>query len=608
MINIFMQNLIEKLRPLVGLNGWDYCVLWKLSEDQRFIEWIGCCCAGSSETIQNVGEGIFLPVSSVTSCRDTIFPHPWKKTCNLIAQLPSSIPLDSGIHAQTLISNQSNWLNCSNSSELNILEETVGTRVLIPIPGGLIELFVRKQVPEDQHVIDFITAQCNIFMQQDALINSNTMDTNFTIDVNAMSNIQSNQLSCDGNDGKDSNNHFHPSVSPGTPSENLSLPHDISIDRIHLCNSSMNFMQQYENNSRNTLKSDAFLEMSHDSFLLDKQMNPLESTAENKLQDMDTLQKCIMTDTQNMHMQYMESLENKEQQGDDKDSTKQEMGRSGSISDCSDQIDEIEDVKCRRRTGNGPQSKNLVAERRRRKKLNDRLYALRALVPKITKLDRASILGDAIEYVKDLQKEAKELQDDLEEHSEDDAAKRNSMNANHINNVQSDMLCQNGTNLGIKPERGKSTLNEFQAADGHITKQNQDLETSNDKTQQMEPQVEVAQIDENEFFIKVFCEHKPGGFVRLMEAFHSLGMEVTSANVTTNKNLVSNVFKVEKKDSEIVQAEDVRDSLLEITRNPFGEWTEMGKASENGNGRDYQPHHHHNHQISPYHQLHHLHS
>ncbi|KAL0645669.1 hypothetical protein Bca4012_043960 [Brassica carinata] len=53
---------------------------------------------------------------------------------------------------------------------------------------------------------------------------------------------------------------------------------------------------------------------------------------------------------------------------------------------------------------------HVVAERRRREKLNERFITLRSLVPFVTKMDKVSILGDTIEYVNHLSKRIHELE------------------------------------------------------------------------------------------------------------------------------------------------------------------------------------------------------
>ncbi|OIW15785.1 hypothetical protein TanjilG_04320 [Lupinus angustifolius] len=62
---------------------------------------------------------------------------------------------------------------------------------------------------------------------------------------------------------------------------------------------------------------------------------------------------------------------------------------------------------------NADRSKTLISERRRRGRMKDKLYALRSLVPNITKMDKASIIGDAVEYVHGLQAQAKKLKSEV---------------------------------------------------------------------------------------------------------------------------------------------------------------------------------------------------
>ncbi|KAF3336138.1 hypothetical protein FCM35_KLT20645 [Carex littledalei] len=446
----FSTNIVKFLRPLTaGPTGWDYCIHWKLSPDQRFLEWMGCCCSGTEALMNNI-EVLFdvsgsAPACIEMECRDLKLHHQWTSSCDALRQVPLSIPLDSslGIHAQALLSNQPIW-------QKSTLEDVIGakTRVFVPIAGGLVELFASKYMDEDQQTLDFIMSQCTMAMSSE----------------NPSNDYLGSQ--------------FWQSVGAATDAQNISW--DMSIDQSRL------FAPQ--------------------------------------------------------------------------------LG------------DEDEGRPVRGKGGKRHHSKNLVAERKRRKKLNDRLYMLRSLVPKITKMDRASILGDAIDYINQLQKEVKELQDELEEASPDEDAARGS---DDNSNCQGDQMPKN--NMYLNGEDAPNCGNDTTKHSTEPTKKSRDQLSSNEEGGlEMEPQVEVRQVEGNEFFMQVLCERKRGGFVRLTEAMAALGLEVTNANVTTYKTLVLHVFRVTKRDNELVQAEQVRDSLLEVTRDPRNSsiWSEPKPSKE----------------------------
>lgn len=55
---------------------------------------------------------------------------------------------------------------------------------------------------------------------------------------------------------------------------------------------------------------------------------------------------------------------------------------------------------------------HIMAERKRREKLSQRFIALSAIIPGLKKMDKASVLGDAIKYLKQLQERVKILEED----------------------------------------------------------------------------------------------------------------------------------------------------------------------------------------------------
>lgn len=80
--------------------------------------------------------------------------------------------------------------------------------------------------------------------------------------------------------------------------------------------------------------------------------------------------------------------------------------------ECSEAVEERKPRKRGRKPANGREEplNHVEAERQRREKLNQRFYALRAVVPNVSKMDKASLLADAVSYIQDLRRKLQDLE------------------------------------------------------------------------------------------------------------------------------------------------------------------------------------------------------
>ncbi|KAI3676969.1 hypothetical protein L1987_86586 [Smallanthus sonchifolius] len=82
--------------------------------------------------------------------------------------------------------------------------------------------------------------------------------------------------------------------------------------------------------------------------------------------------------------------------------------------DSSETTDKPETPRQKTRGGaKGDRTRTLISERKRRSGMKEKLYALRSLVPSITKMDKASIVGDAARYIQDLQTQSRNLRAEI---------------------------------------------------------------------------------------------------------------------------------------------------------------------------------------------------
>ncbi|ESW25730.1 hypothetical protein PHAVU_003G060700 [Phaseolus vulgaris] len=434
-------GVVEWLRPLVETNIWDYVVVWKYGDDPtRFIEWIGCCCRGSCSV--NLGvmskeeKGEVCHLAPI--CRDKYLQHHVRtKACEALAQLPFALSLYSGVHGEVAISQQSRWLT----------KDSIGTQVLIPIVGGLIELFTEKLIPMDMNIIELITAHGCVSLKQEAISAQSYTCLNIIEHLPLTEQYSHRWL----------------------PHMSATLTPSIHQPATKQCTShpSIEGPPSGSNPSIEEPSFDSkFVGLIPDEHLKQSaKMSPIPKTKMSKY---------------------------------NKTSGKQQRGLS---SHCSDgEEDKSKLVKEPQKEGY--QAKNLVTERNRRKKIKNGLFTLRSLVPKITKMDRAAILADAVDYIKELQTQMKELKDEVRALEVQDREKNT-------------------------PQPRKAAVNEQEGTRSSTLNQ-----SSSDCTKKMPME-------------------KQGRFSKLMEAIHSIGLQVASANIMTFDAKVLNILTVKATNKDI---------------------------------------------------------
>ncbi|MCL7030021.1 hypothetical protein MKW94_004858 [Papaver nudicaule] len=216
---------------------------------------------------------------------------------------------------------------------------------------------------------------------------------------------------------------------------------------------------------------------------------------------------------------------------------------STTVADDDDQEEEIDDEP-KRGTLN---CKNLVSERNRRKRLSQQLLALRALVPNITKMDKRSVLVDALSYLRNMQEETAKIQKELRDQQ---------LLQQHQPRFMNNAIMEEDEDED-EDEDGEHDLDD----DTRPV-----INSTSGTTIQPKPQIteiDIEKMEEKRFIVKITCKGANGIAGDVFRAMESTGYEITYAALDQiqPQHVLSTAFIKVKKQEKMTE-EKMKDSII----------------------------------------------
>ncbi|KAF8109637.1 hypothetical protein N665_0094s0102 [Sinapis alba] len=139
---------------------------------------------------------------------------------------------------------------------------------------------------------------------------------------------------------------------------------------------------------------------------------------------------------------------------------------------------------------------HIIAERKRREKLTQRFVALSALVPGLKKMDKASVLGDALKHIKYLQERVKEFEEQKRERRLESVVlvKKSKLILDDNNQSSSSSCCEDGSS-GLEL-----------------------------------PEIEVR-FSDKDVLVKILCEKQKGHVAKIMAEIEKFNFSITNSSV-----------------------------------------------------------------------------